>query len=287
MRAALSSLTLCLVFLFANLMPSQAQVSNVLDGAYVKETNITKRVVPYPYLREADVMYTKRIWQKIDLREKMNQQFYYPIRPIQDRKSLFDVVREALLVEGSLVAYGTGPAGDDDEFRFPLTQNEVDSILNPVVYIPEIDLETGEKIGDRPQKIAIESESIKQYLVKEDWIWDRQRSERYVRIIGIAPLMENFDDEGQSKGFSTLFWLYYPECRYVFANAEVYNMFNDAQRRTYEDIFQKRYFTSYVVKESNVYDRSIQSYARGLDALAESQRIKDELFLLEHDLWHY
>ena len=287
MRAALSSLTLCLVFLFANLMPSQAQVSNVLDGAYVKETNITKRVVPYPYLREADVMYTKRIWQKIDLREKMNQQFYYPIRPIQDRKSLIDVVREALLVEGSLVAYGTGPAGDDDEFRFSLTQNEVDSILNPVVYIPEIDLETGEKIGDRPQKIAIESESIKQYLVKEDWIWDRQRSERYVRIIGIAPLMENFDDEGQSKGFSTLFWLYYPECRYVFANAEVYNMFNDAQRRTYEDIFQKRYFTSYVVKESNVYDRSIQSYARGLDALAESQRIKDELFLLEHDLWHY
>ncbi len=287
MRAALSSLTLCLVFLFGILMPSQAQVSNVLDGAYVKETNITKRVVPYPYLREADVMYTKRIWQKIDLREKMNQQFYYPIRPIQDRKSLFDVVREALLVEGSLVAYGTGPAGDDDEFRFPLTQNEVDSILNPVVYIPEIDLETGEKIGDRPQKIAIESESIKQYLVKEDWIWDRQRSERYVRIIGIAPLMENFDDEGQSKGFSTLFWLYYPECRYVFANAEVYNMFNDAQRRTYEDIFQKRYFTSYVVKESNVYDRSIQSYARGLDALAESQRIKDELFLLEHDLWHY
>ena len=287
MRAALSSLTLCLVFLFANLMPSQAQVSNVLDGAYVKETNITKRVVPYPYLREADVMYTKRIWQKIDLREKMNQQFYYPIRPIQDRKSLIDVVREALLVEGSLVAYGTGPAGDDDEFRFSLTQNEVDSILNPVVYIPEIDLETGEKIGDRPQKIAIESESIKQYLVKEDWIWDRQRSERYVRIIGIAPLMENFDDEGQSKGFSTLFWLYYPECRYVFANAEVYNMFNDAQRRTYEDIFQKRYFTSYVVKESNVYDRSIQSYAKGLDALAESQRIKDELFLLEHDLWHY
>ena len=194
MRAALSSLTLCLVFLFGILMPSQAQVSNVLDGAYVKETNITKRVVPYPYLREADVMYTKRIWQKIDLREKMNQQFYYPIRPIQDRKSLFDVVREALLVEGSLVAYGTGPAGDDDEFRFPLTQNEVDSILNPVVYIPEIDLETGEKIGDRPQKIAIESESIKQYLVKEDWIWDRQRSERYVRIIGIARLMENFDD---------------------------------------------------------------------------------------------
>ena len=287
MRAHLSSLFFGLMAMFLIANTADAQVSNVLDGAYVKETNITKRVVPYPYLREADVMYTKRIWQKIDLREKMNQQFYYPIRPIQDRKSLFDVIREALLVEGSLVAYGTGPAGDDDEFRYPMTTAEIDSVLNPTVYIPEIDLETGLKIGDKPKQIAIESESIKQYLIKEDWIWDRQRSERYVRIIGIAPLMELIDDEGQSKGFTTLFWLYYPECRYVFANNEVYNMFNDAQRRTYEDIFQKRYFSSYVIKESNVYDRSIQSYARGLDALAESRRIKEELFTLEHDLWHY
>jgi hypothetical protein len=105
-----------------------AQVSNVLDGAYVKEANITKRVVPYPHLREADVMYTQRIWQEIDLREKMNHPYYYPIKPIADRKSL---VRRhskcALVVEGSLVAYGTGPAGDDDEFRYPLTPNQVDS----------------------------------------------------------------------------------------------------------------------------------------------------------------
>lgn len=286
MRAIFTSLLLGLACTFACLMPANAQVSNVLDGAYVKETNITKRVVPYPYLREADVMYTKRIWQKIDLREKMNQQFYYPIRPIQDRKSLFDVIREALLVEGSLVAYSPG-IDNDDEFRFPMTQSEVDSVLNPIEYVPDFDLETGLKVGDKPVQMSIESESIQQYLIKEDWIWDRQRSERYVRIIGIAPLMEQFDDEGQSKGYTTLFWLYYPECRYVFANAEVYNMFNDAQRRTYEDIFQKRYFSSYVVKESNVYDRSIASYARGLDALAESRRIKDELFMLEHDLWHY
>jgi len=286
MRAILTSLLLGLACTITCLMPAHAQVSNVLDGAYVKETNITKRVVPYPYLREADVMYTKRIWQKIDLREKMNQQFYYPIRPIQDRKSLFDVIREALLVEGSLVAYSPG-IDNDDEFRFPMTQSEVDSVLNPIEYVPDFDLETGLKIGDKPVKMSIESESIQQYLIKEDWIWDRQRSERYVRIIGIAPLMEQFDEDGQSKGYTTLFWLYYPECRYVFANAEVYNMFNDAQRRTFEDIFQKRYFTSYVVKESNVYDRSIASYARGLDALAESRRIKDELFMLEHDLWHY
>jgi gliding motility associated protien GldN len=265
----------------------QGQVSNVLDGAYVKETNITKRVVPYPALREADVMYTKRIWQQIDLREKMNHQFYFPIQPIADRKSLFDIIRHALTVEGSLVAYSTGPAGDDDEFRYPFSPNQVDSILNPTILVPEFDIITGEKIGDKPTSIELNSQNITRYLIKEDWIWDRQRSERYVRIIGIAPQIEDFDDEGLSKGFQTLFWLYYPECRYVFANAEVFNTYNDAQRRTYEDIFQKRYFNSYVVEESNVYNRPISAYAKGLDALNESKRIKEDLFNLEHDLWHY
>ncbi|MDG2210178.1 MAG: hypothetical protein P8K81_09320, partial [Flavobacteriales bacterium] len=142
MRIFTSTLFLIASFV-ATIGTSHAQVSNVLDGAYVKESNITKRVVPYPYLRESDVMYTKRIWQQIDLREKINHPLYYPIRPIADRKSLFDVIRHALLEEGSLVAYSTGPAGDDDEFRYPMSPNQVDSILNPTVLIPDFDLDTG------------------------------------------------------------------------------------------------------------------------------------------------
>ena len=103
MSKFITPLLLCFVSL-ALTMPATAQVSNVLDGAYVKESNITKRVVPYPALREADVMYTQRIWQEMDLREKINHPYYYPVKPIADRKNLFDVLRTALLVEGSLVA---------------------------------------------------------------------------------------------------------------------------------------------------------------------------------------
>ena len=278
-------LTLTLA-LFAFVQQGVAQSPNVLDGAYVKETNLTKRVIPYPHLREADVMYKRRIWQEIDLRQKFNHPFYFPLDPIQDRQNLFDVIREALLVEGSLVAYSAGPLGTDDEFTFPLSADSIRKILNPVTLVKQYD-DFGEVIGTVQQSNELSSDKITRYRIKEDWIWDRQRSERYVRILGIAPMMEDFDIDGNSVGFRPLFWLYYPECRYVFANSEVYNMFNDAQRRTYEDLFQKRYFSSYIVKEDNSFYRTIVSYARGLDALAESERIQQELFNLEHDIWHY
>ena len=282
-------LSICLTFvvlLGASMSQVLAQTPNVLDGAYVKETNITKRVIPYPHLREADVMYKRRIWQEIDMRQKFNHPFYFPLDPIQDRKNLFDVVREALLVEGSLVAYSAGPLGEDDEFTSPLSADSIRKILNPVTLVKQYD-EYGEVIGSVKQSNELSSDQITRYRIKEDWIWDRQRSERYVRILGIAPMLEDFDIDGNSVGFRPLFWLYYPECRYVFANSEVYNMFNDAQRRTYEDLFQKRYFSSYIVKEDNAFNRKIVSYARGLDALAESERIQHELFNIEHDIWHY
>jgi gliding motility associated protien GldN len=285
MKAARHLVTLLCVLAVA--LSAEAQTQTVLDGAYVKETNLTKRVVPYPALREADVMYVRRIWQDIDLRQKINQMFYFPVDPIEDRKNLFDVIRYALEVEGSLTAYGTGPAGDDDEFRYPYTGTQVDSVLNPTVIIPQFDPVTGEVIGSMEAQTTLNSQDIVRYRLKEDWVWDRQRSQRHVRIIGMAPIIEKKDDEGNSQGLAPLFWLYYPECRYVFANAECYNYENDAQRRTFEEIFQKRYFSSYIVKETNVFDRSIADYAQGLDALLESERIKDELFTIEHDLWHY
>ena len=90
-----------------------------------------------------------------------------------------------------------------------------------------------------------------------------------------------------SAGLHQIFWLYYPECRYVFANWEVFNRQNDAERRSYEDIFWKRQFNSYVIKESNVYDRNIAEYKTGIDALLESERIKEDLFVMEHDLWNF
>jgi gliding motility associated protien GldN len=278
-----------LIFLaIASLFSTGAELKaqTVLDGAYIKEHTRTKKVVPYPSIREADVMWAKRIWQVIDLREKINLPLYYPTEEINDRKNLFDVIRHALLVDGSITAYSTGALGDDDEFKVPLLTSEIKDMMSTIDTTYTQDLDTGELV-EVIQQIEVQSSDVKKYKIKEDWYFDRQRSERYVRIIGIAPMIENKGEDGEVRGYTDMFWLYFPECRYVFANWDIFNRHNDAERRSYEDFFWKRQFNSYVVKESNVYDRNIAEYTSGIDHLLESERIKQQIFEIEHDLWSY
>jgi gliding motility associated protien GldN len=284
-KSILTLITLAMLFVSAASW-AQGGTQTVLDGAYVPEHNPTRKVVPYPHLRQADVMWERRIWQYIDLRQKMNQSLYLPIDEIQNRKSLFDVMRTAILEDFSLTAYGLGPTQEDDEFRYPLTAEDVDSLLNPVRLRYVENLDTGEK-EPVESKEPYASDDVVAYKIKEVWVFDKQRSERYVRILGIAPVVLLTNDEGEVKGKKDLFWLYFPECRYVFANNEVYNLHNESQRMTFDDLFQKRIFSGYIIKEDNVFDRDIASYAQGIDALLESEKIKNDLFLAEHDLWHY
>ena len=257
-----------------------AQTQTVLDGAYVPEHNPTRRMVPYPHLRQADVMWERRIWEVIDIRQKQNQSLYLPLEEIANRKSLFDVIRTGILEDFSITAYSLGPTQEDDEFRYPMNPTEVDSVLNPIVLRYKEDLDTGEKIPVE-NKEPYTSDDIVAYKIKEVWLFDKQRSERYVRIIGLAPVVLLTNADGEVKGKKDLFWLYFPECRWVFANNEVYNLHNESQRMTFDDLFQKRMFSGYVIK------REIASYAKGIDALLESEKIKNNLFLMEHDLWHY
>ena len=257
----------------------------ILDGAYIKEHVRTKKVVPYPPVREADVLWSKRVWRTLDLREKVNFSFYYPIEPIKGRLSLFDVIKQAITVDGSLTAYSPGPTFQDDEFTTPLSPQEIQDIFVQIdtVVIENMDGE----FEDSYQEVELTSVDITQYRIKEVWYFDKQSSTMQVRIIGIAPMKEVYSEEGTFLGYQPIFWLYYPECRYVFVNYESFNPKNDAQRISYDDLLSKRKFNSYIIKEENVYDRYINSYAQGVDALLESERIKKEIFTWEHDLWSY
>ena len=256
----------------------------ILDGVYIKENTPTRRVIPYTQIREADVMWTKRIWRTLNMREKMNHPLFYPEEEIIDRKSLFQVIKHGIN-EGTITAYGE--ALFDDEFTQPLTITEAKNVLSEweIVYRED---DFGEIFIDSVQT-EVTSYNIKQYWIKEEWFFDRERSVMDVRIIGICPVQEKMEEDGLTfKGYKPLFWIYFPEARYVFANWDVFNTFNDAERRTYEDIFWKRIFSSYIRKESNVYDRLILSYkGTNIDMLLEAERIKKEIFNFEHDFWHY
>ena len=285
MKLRIWSITLSLVMGLSMLSIGLYAQNKILDGVYIKENTPTRRVIPYTQIREADAMWRKRIWRTVNMREKMNHPLFYPDGDILDRKSLFQVLTYGI-EEGTITAYGD--AAFDDEFQTPLTKTEAQNEISSWETIYRED-DFGEVIEDSSQK-TVTSYDVKQYFIKEEWFFDRERSVMDVRILGICPVQEKMEEDGVTfKGYKALFWVYFPEARYVFANFDVFNTFNDAERRTYEDIFWKRMFSSYIRKESNVYNRLIIEYKGGenIDMLLEAERIKKEIFDYEHDMWHY
>ena len=142
------------------------------------------------------------------------------------------------------------------------------------------------------------SSEVKKIMIKEQWYFDKQSSQLEVKIVGICPIREYERTESSTQNTETeeeselvmkkLFWVYFPSVRFLFANNFVFNPNNDSQRLSFDNLFFKRRFSSYVYQESNVYDnRYIGEYKKGLDVLLESKKIEDDIFVFEHDLWEY
>lgn len=258
------------------------------DGFYTKEAEVienNKKAFDFPYVREADVVWAHRVWRTIDFREKINQVFYYPLgtEPInQGRMNLYNILHLAL-TEGRIRGF------KNDMFTEQIDNYE--EYLASFATKEEETIETGEyDIDGLPQTKdtiilvgEINEADVKFLRIKEDWFIDRSRSVEDVRIIGFCLVSMT------EKGPAPLAWIRYndPEVRELLANSEVYNMENDRARRSYDDIFRKRIFSSYIIRESNDFNRSLEDYVRGIDAMMESQRIEDYLFEMEEDMWEY
>ncbi|MBP7496420.1 MAG: gliding motility protein GldN [Bacteroidales bacterium] len=282
-----SILIISLLFLITGSINLSSQVldSPKRDGIYDKIHNVNRKPIPYAFVREADVFWSKRIWRVIDFKEKMNQPFYFPIEPQNGRKSFMTIIFDALK-EGTIIAYEAGQY--NDEFLAPISPVQ---LLSSLTRVDSIRLQRSYPPYDWYDTIKVKefrTSDVTRIRIKEDWFFDKQRSVMESRIIGICPIIEQFNDEDQSfKGYLPLFWIYFPDLRPILAKNEVFNRFNDGLRLSYDDVFMKRMFSSYIYKESNVYDRKIVEYTKGVDQIFESERIKNEINNYERELWEY
>ncbi|QXV65453.1 gliding motility protein GldN [Mucilaginibacter sp. 21P] len=268
----------------AGLQPDTAKkkpFDRPLDGYYKKNNILSAKVTPYANLREADVMFAKRIWREIDIREKMNQYMASP------KMRLIDVLMNAIDA-GELTAYDPSPTKDDpngDSFSRPLSGAQARSKMADSAVVDKFDKD-GNKIGSVVQAGEFNPDSVVKFRIKEDWVFDKQRSIFEPRIVGIAPLIKP-KAAGIDLDYQPAFWIYFPEARAILATKEAVSRNNDATGLSFDDCFVKRIFTSYIVKQSNDKDERIRDYAQGIDKLYESDRIKKSLMDWELNLWEY
>lgn len=261
----------------------------VLDGVYTPEHLSFRKPIPYVYEREADIMWQRRVWRVIDLREKINHSLYYPTDSLAKRPSLFQVIKNGLVSGKINTVFEYDPF--TNEFGPSMPQAAVLKAMTEEIMLRDsIGQPLFDSIGNQQMMpTPLTTDKIVQYYLKEDWFFEKQRSVMDVRIIAIAPIIE-IDDPIQGKfSYKVLFWLYYPALRNYLSQYYCYNPYNDAEWRTYDEVFHKRLFNSYSYMESNVYNRPIAAYLSGqsMEMLLESERIKDDIFKIEHDMWHY
>jgi len=288
---------------------TRAQVLDPENGprAWKKENVGQEQAISLTHIREADVMWSKRVWRTLDLRQKQNLPLYYPIADSASlgKRSFIQVIYDELVRS----AKNPGPDALNVYEKY-----ELKTIIPPDIVLAKMmksdtftsiadpmDCSTIERIETVDFFSKLKPEMFKVKLM-EDWFFDKQRSVMDVRILALAiefPLYTSkietdaicgisvFGGWEQVPGAANEIWFFYPDLRQLLAENECYKRHNDAARVSFDDIYIKRMFSSYITKEENVYDRQINEYTAGLDALLEAEKISERIRDFEMNLWHY
>jgi len=265
------------------------------DGATEKSMFKERTPLPYEYLRADDALYIQRVWREIDLREKINLPFRYQTTDDNGDQRFVSILVNAVrkeLKKGNAIAFSP----DDDRFTTFLDSARFENALSgggQCDTLPVYNLNDPTKIDSFVVSCnTLNPDDIVKIRIKEEWVFDREASRMFVRIIGIAPCKTQYStDKKTERGVSPLFWIYYPDLRPTLAKYEVYNPKNmGISRMTWEELFESRMFSSYIVKST--IDNPLNKYLKTMIKdpilqLLEGDNIKDKIFNYEQNLWQY
>lgn len=251
------------------------------DGAYDRPEH-NYQVTPWQPIREADVLFKKRVWREIDTRVKQNAVMRYPGDDESGGGMYIEILLDAIK-KGKITAFS------DERFTTPMTPEDV---LNKMSAKPDTITRIDPITNEETQIVTIrriDPELITKFRIKEDWIFDKNEGRMKSRILGISPYYDQTNEDGSLRGSIPLFWLYYSDLRGINVRYEVYNPMNDVNRITWDDFFEKRFFNARIIKSNinNPMDDDIKRYKKGVDALQASEEIKEYMFNKEHDMWVY
>lgn len=256
-------------FVFGIIHLTAQNNGGALGGYYVKPSSI----------READVMWSDRMWKIIDLREKQNHYLYYPHESHNGLNALFNVL-SLYMEESTLDVYSTL----DDEFTIRLSPKEALSVGMSYELLSYTDI-NGNFISDSVPNPTLAQDVIR-YRIIEDWYFHKAESRMKAELRGFCPVREVYDDQGEFKGELPMYWVYYPSVRGLLSQHKVFSR-NAAERKTIDFMLSNRKYSSYLYKKSNVYNRKIKHYMTGIDILLEGKRLVEEVRDFEQDLWEY
>ena len=234
----------------------------------------------YGYIDDRDILWSKVVWEFVDLNQKINLPYYYPIDTANisnDRRSLFDTLLKGIRKGNIKNVYS------DSFFTSKITGSEINEKL--------VNIRLN---GDYPDTFRIQTQDIEGYMMKGMWYFDKRLGELKYRLLALAPMGKDVLTLGlpdiEDDELYELFWVFYPSARNILHKAKVFNPKNVSQPISYDHLLNARRFNSVIVREENIYgNRKIADYIRGnaLFQLLEADRIKESIRDKEIDMWNY
>ena len=275
----------------ANLLNSRVPQDIGKLTEFQEETNDATPLA-YGYVDDRDVLWSKTIWEIIDLNERINFPYYYPTDTLNlgpDRRSLFDLLKLNLSKGKIKEVYNSS------YFQEKLTYDEIQESLMAIDTIGAgYDQYNEEGFVDEEyiNKRIITSAEIKQLRIKGTWYFNKRLGELRYRLLGVCPVAADINmqaDNEEEEDLVELFWVWYPDARETLNQNSIFYSRNSSQTITFDVMLNTRRFNSIIYKEENVYeDRKVKDYIfeDALRQLLESERIKSVIRDFEQDMWN-